>query len=91
MSSKNLKNNKSPGPDGIPAEVFKEMTVESLSIILEVISNWWTVEDMPTSLLELEKTYTFQLILHINELSGYIDEQTHHELLDRGNSLLEVW
>jgi hypothetical protein len=49
---KRMKNNKAPGPDGIPMETFKEMTVESLSIVLEIIRNWWIAEDMPNSLLQ---------------------------------------
>jgi len=48
---KQMKKNKSPGPDGIPMELFKEMDVDNLTTVLSIIRNWWQKEDMPEELL----------------------------------------
>ena len=44
---KKLKNNKSPGPDGIPVEFFKRMSEESLLIVLDILNDCWENEIMP--------------------------------------------
>ena len=41
---KKFKRNKSPGPDGIPAEIFKDMDECNLEIVLEIIQSWWKNE-----------------------------------------------
>ena len=41
-----LKNNKAPGPDEIPAELFKWLDEQSRKIILEIINECWRTETL---------------------------------------------
>ena len=43
---KKLKNNKAPGPDDIPAELFKWLDEQSRTIILEIINECWRTEPL---------------------------------------------
>ena len=54
---KKLKNNKSPGPDGMPTDFFKYMNDECLEIVLEVLNDCWKKEIMPSE-LELAELVT---------------------------------
>ena len=38
---KKFKNNKSPGPDGIPMEFFKWLNADSLALILDLINGFF--------------------------------------------------
>ena len=42
-----FKNNKSPGPDGIPVEFFKWLNADGLSCILEILNECWENNVMP--------------------------------------------
>ena len=43
---KKLKNNKAPGPDDIPAELFKWLDEQSRTIILEITNECWRTETL---------------------------------------------
>ena len=43
---KKLKRNKSPGPDEIPMEIFKEMNTEALEELRKILNIWWNEENM---------------------------------------------
>ena len=42
-----FKNNKSPGPDGIPMEFFKLLDAEGLNCILDILNDCWENNIMP--------------------------------------------
>ena len=42
---KRAKRHKTPGPDEVPMEVFKEMDEESRRRVLEIINEWWEKEE----------------------------------------------
>ena len=44
---KQLKNNKAPGPDGIPAEAIKADTETSVNMLHELFTEIWRAEDIP--------------------------------------------
>ena len=44
---KKLKRHNTPGPDEIPTEALKEMNDNNLSIILDIINEWWEQEQIP--------------------------------------------
>ena len=44
---KRLKNNKSPGPNGIPTVFFKWLNDEALQEILSILNNCWSQETFP--------------------------------------------
>ena len=44
---KKFKNNRSPGPDGIPIEFFKLLNADELKCTLELLNNCWNEEVMP--------------------------------------------
>ena len=48
---KKLKRHKTPGPDEVPIEVFKEMSRRQLTKVLEILNEWWEEEDMPEEAL----------------------------------------
>ena len=48
---KKLKNNKSPGPDGMPTWILKYMDDECLEIVLDILNDCWRSETMPSELL----------------------------------------
>ena len=50
LTIKKLKNNKSPGPDGIPTEFFKMMDEETRLIVLDILNDCWNNEIMPSEL-----------------------------------------
>ena len=54
---KKLKNNKSPGPDGIPTEFFKHMDDETRLLVLDILNDCWKTETMPSE-LELAELVT---------------------------------
>ena len=39
-----FKRRKSPGPDDVPMEIFKEMDEESLQSVLNILNQWWLAE-----------------------------------------------
>ena len=43
---KTLKNNKAPGPDDVPAELFKWLDEQSRKIISEIINECWRTETL---------------------------------------------
>ena len=49
---KKYKRRKSPGPDEIPMELFKEMNNECLQEIANLLNQWWTEEDIPIETLK---------------------------------------
>ena len=54
---KKFKNNKSPGPDGIPIEFFKILDARGLNIILDLLNDCWENNVMPDE-LELAEVVT---------------------------------
>ena len=54
---KKLKNNKSPGPEGIPTEFFKLMDGETRLLVLDILNDCWKTETMPSE-LELAELVT---------------------------------
>ena len=42
-----MKRGKTPGPDGVPLEVFKELHEEQLQIVLDTLNAWWRDEQIP--------------------------------------------
>eukprot|EP00973_Karenia_brevis_P031054 4283832-Karenia_brevis.AAC.1 len=47
-----FKRHKSPGPDLIPMEIFKEMTDENLEEIRGLLNLWWAEEAIPEEVLQ---------------------------------------
>ena len=54
---KKMKNNKSPGPDGLPIEFFKYLDDSGLAIILDILNECWEKEILPSE-LELAELVT---------------------------------
>ena len=54
---KNLENNKSPGPDGLPSEFFKMIDEEARFIVLDILNDCWKNEITPSE-LELAELIT---------------------------------
>ena len=52
-----LKNNKSPGPDGIPVKFFKHMNEECPDIVSNILNDCWINEIMPDE-MELAELVT---------------------------------
>eukprot|EP00973_Karenia_brevis_P074432 10341164-Karenia_brevis.AAC.1 len=46
-----LKRHKTPGPDGIPIDILKELSHSNMEKLTEVLNEWWTNEDMPEEAL----------------------------------------
>ena len=44
---KKIERHKTPEPDEISAEYFKEMTEDNKFDVLQIINDWWLKEDMP--------------------------------------------
>ena len=42
-----MKRGKTPGPDGVPLEVFKEMEGDQLQVVLDMLNVWWRDEQIP--------------------------------------------
>ena len=57
---KKLKRRKAPGPDEIPAEIFKELNEECLKGILTLLNQWWTTEDIPEETLRARVVLIFK-------------------------------
>ena len=57
MVIRKLKNNKSPGPDGIPTEFLKYLDEEGLEIVLDILNDCWRRGIMPSE-LELAELVT---------------------------------
>ena len=51
---KKCKNNKSPGPDGIPIEFFKWLSDNALELIVEILNHCWINNVLPDSLEQAE-------------------------------------
>ena len=47
-----LKNNKTPGPDGIPAELFKMLTDAAREKLLSLYNNLWGTDQLPRTMNE---------------------------------------
>ena len=48
---KKIKRKKAPGPDEIPAELFKELSEENLEELRELLNHWWVEEEIPEETL----------------------------------------
>ena len=57
---KKLKRRKTPGPDGIPIEWYKEMDEEMLGNILALLNEWWNNEFIPTDVLRARVVLIFK-------------------------------
>ena len=49
---KQIKRKKTPGPDEIPMELFRDMDDECLEAITTLLNQWWRQEDIPTETLK---------------------------------------
>ena len=47
-----LKRHKSPGPDQIPTEFFKELNETNKTALLELINEWWNNETIEEEALQ---------------------------------------
>ena len=47
-----FKRRKSPGPDEIPMEMFKEMDDDVLAHLLEILNEWWVNDNIPEEQLQ---------------------------------------
>ena len=54
LSIRKIKNNRSPGPDGIPVELLKLLDDEGLNIIEDILNNCWGKEIMPDEMERAE-------------------------------------
>ena len=57
---KKLKRRKTPGPDEIPMEAFKEMDDENLEHLLKTLNEWWKHEEIPEEILEARIAMIFK-------------------------------
>ena len=57
---KKLKRRKAPGPDGIPLELFKELSEEFLEPILDLLNSWWNNTDIPPEALQARVVLIFK-------------------------------
>lgn len=64
-----MKNNKSPGPDGLPVEFFKHMNEESM-IVLEILNDCWINEIMPDE-MELAELVTLYKKGNVEDPANY--------------------
>ena len=67
---KNFKNNKSPGPDGIPMEFFKFLDAEGLDCILDILNDCWENNIMPEH-MELANVVTLYKKGKFQNLANY--------------------
>ena len=65
-----LKNNKSPGPDGIPVEFFKRMNEENMTIVLDILNECWRNEIMPDE-MELAELVTLYKKGNVEDPANY--------------------
>ena len=57
ISIRKMKNNTSPGPDGIPVEFLKLLDDDGLELIRNILNNCWENEIMPDE-MELAELVT---------------------------------
>eukprot|EP00973_Karenia_brevis_P088069 12212951-Karenia_brevis.AAC.1 len=55
-----IKRHKTPGPDEIPVEMFKDMDEHNLQQVLHILNEWWTREDVPEEALLARADITTQ-------------------------------
>ena len=53
-----MKRRKSPGPDEVPLELFKEMDDINLDRTLALLNEWWDGEDLPQEIAYARVTST---------------------------------
>lgn len=70
-----LKRNKTAGPDGLPVEIYKELTEEQLALFLVLINSWWNGQKLTTDITNAQVTLIYKRvtrqILTITALSRY--------------------
>ena len=49
-----MKRHKAPGPDGMTAEVIKELDLVNLSIVVDMLNDWWMEGRVPNELTRAE-------------------------------------
>ena len=57
---KKLKNNKAPGPDGIPMDWIKTLDQDNRGGILEIINDWWQGEEIPDEILQARVVHIYK-------------------------------
>ena len=57
---KSLENNKSPGPDGLPSELYKEGGYFLHSKVHELMSVIWNTEEAPTDFLKTDMVFVYK-------------------------------
>ena len=70
LTIKKLKNNKSPGPDGIPTEFFKMMDEEARLIVLQILNDCWNKEIIP-NLMERAELVTVYKKGNVEDPANY--------------------
>ena len=65
-----LKNNKSPGPDGLPVEFYKLLDEAGLELVLDILNDCWTNETMPEE-MELAELVTLYKKGNVKDPANY--------------------
>ena len=67
---KKLKNNKSPGPDGIPIEFYKFLEEDCIDIVTDILNHCWETETMPDE-MELAELVTLYKKGNVEDPANY--------------------
>ena len=68
---KKFKKKKAAGPDEVPMEIFKEMNDRNLEAVLDILNQWWNLEEIPEDQLKARVVLIFKNKGSSNEISNY--------------------
>ena len=55
-----LKRGKTPGPDEMPMEFFKELEQDTMALVLGILNEWWCNENIPREILRARVVLIFK-------------------------------
>ena len=56
----NFKRGKAAGPDGLPADIFKELDKEGLKLIQNIFNDWWNGKEVPIETTQAQVVFIFK-------------------------------